>query len=202
MKGYSQVGQDKWVVGYFGNQRGFFVDIGAANGIELSNTYLLEQRGWTGVCVEANRDHFEQLKQNRKCSLVYGAIYSEDKYVPFKELGWASQITDRGKIKIEAITFKTLFELCKVPKIIDYVSLDIEGGEYDALLGFPFDKYKVKLWTIEHNFASDKGRLKEKIKSIMIKNGYKIAKENVICGDDPFEDWWMKSEIYDTMQKR
>jgi FkbM family methyltransferase len=195
MNYYSQEGQDKWVLDHFGKKKGFFVDIGAADGIELSNTYALENIGWNGICVEANTEHFRRLRENRKCTLVYCAIYSENKYVPFRERGWGSSITEKGRKYIEAITLKKLFELCNAPKVIDYVSLDIEGAEYEALLGFPFDEYKVKLWTIEHNLAKDKGVLKEKIKDIMIKNGYKIAVENVICGDDPFEDWW----INDTM---
>jgi hypothetical protein len=52
-----QAGQDYWVIGEVFNERrgGYFVDIGAHDGVELSNTFLLEKRyGWTSVCVEAN----------------------------------------------------------------------------------------------------------------------------------------------------
>src|SRR5208282_2318440 len=51
---YSQLGQDKWVIeNIFKHRRGgFFVDIGAYNGVDISNTYYMEQQlGWSGICV-------------------------------------------------------------------------------------------------------------------------------------------------------
>jgi hypothetical protein len=62
----SQAGQDLWVFGeVFNEQRsGFFLDIGAHDGVVLSNTYVLENRyDWRGICIEANPDTFEELKK-------------------------------------------------------------------------------------------------------------------------------------------
>lgn len=63
---YSQAGQDLWVLQTAGN-KGFFVDIGAHDGIESSNTYALEKHGWTGICVEPNPVSFAALRNNRSC---------------------------------------------------------------------------------------------------------------------------------------
>jgi hypothetical protein len=57
---YSQYGQDLWVLGLFGQTDWgqtadaplFFLDIGAFHGLEISNTFVLETRGWHGICVD------------------------------------------------------------------------------------------------------------------------------------------------------
>ena len=62
----SQAGQDLWVFGeVFNEQRnGFFLDVGAHDGVAISNTYILENRyDWRGICIEANPDTFEVLKK-------------------------------------------------------------------------------------------------------------------------------------------
>src|SRR5688572_19238087 len=64
---YSQVGQDKWVIEtmFPGESRGFFLDVGSADGVQLSNTKALEERGWTGICV----DPFPKNMAGRSCRM-------------------------------------------------------------------------------------------------------------------------------------
>ena len=61
----SQVGQDEWVVSFFSSKGdGYFLDIGAHNGVDLSNTYYLEKElQWNGICVEADPYIFEDLRK-------------------------------------------------------------------------------------------------------------------------------------------
>jgi len=71
--GTSQAGQDYWVYGEVFNEKrnGFFLDIGAHDGIYLSNTLLLEKRyGWNGICIEGNPDTFVDLQQNRQAVCI------------------------------------------------------------------------------------------------------------------------------------
>lgn len=79
MKYFSQSGQDVYLDNLFKQQEnGVFLDIGAYDGIKLSNTYFFEKyRNWTGVCVEANNEVFQELKKNRKSKLLNLAV-SED----------------------------------------------------------------------------------------------------------------------------
>ena len=50
---HAQNGEDRWLDAYFGAKRsGFFVEIGAFDGYNLSNTFHFEQLGWTGILVE------------------------------------------------------------------------------------------------------------------------------------------------------
>lgn len=193
---YSQAGQDRWVAETFRHRkRGFFLDIGAFDGVNISNTYYLEKLGWDGICVEPNPDIFARLTRNRKVKCMRCAIYSENKMIRFHRAGAGSGISPNGEIKIQAYTLRTLFEICQVPEVIDYISLDVEGMEDEVLKGFPFDTHAVALWTIEHNYAKDNGKLKQRIRDIMLSNGYVVVVDNVYCGIDPFEDWWVNEEL-------
>ena len=61
---FSQLNQDINVLKFYNfKEKGYFVEIGASNGIELSNTYLLESKFyWKGICVEPLPNRFEELK--------------------------------------------------------------------------------------------------------------------------------------------
>lgn len=70
----SQLGADRFVLALF-DQRpsGYFVDVGAADGFKLSNSYLLEQRGWSGIAVDPLLRNFEQ----RRCRTVACPVYGQ-----------------------------------------------------------------------------------------------------------------------------
>src|SRR5262245_35267462 len=73
----SQAGQDAWVINeVFGRKKnGFFVDIGATDGIDINNTYMLEKRhGWTGICIEPDPEFFRALRRNRSCICVNACL--------------------------------------------------------------------------------------------------------------------------------
>lgn len=209
MEFVSQAGQDKWICEYFNYKKnGYFLDIGAHDGTWLSNSlYLEKELGWYGICVEPDKNNFDKLIKNRNCICINKAIYSENKIVEFAPSG-IHGIRDHVQIPcnvetkgilVESITMGKLMADNNVPLLIDYISLDTEGADYNVLLGFPFDKYKVGAWTIEHNAYLDNGALMQKIREIMIKNGYQIARGNVECEGSNFEDWWIN---YDGAQKK
>lgn len=83
---------------------------------------------------------------------------------------------------VRTITFQSLFEKFDVPQRINYISLDIEGAEYRVLSQFPFQKYTVDVWTIEHNFREDR----EEICKLLIKNNYIRVFEDISSHDDWF----------------
>ncbi|MGL4348372.1 MAG: FkbM family methyltransferase [Chlamydiales bacterium] len=77
---YSQYGQDQFVnENFFKNRtKGIFVDIGAHNGISLSNTYFFEKElDWTGICIEPIPHVFKQLQKNRNCLCICSCITTE-----------------------------------------------------------------------------------------------------------------------------
>ena len=198
---YSQAGQDQWVTEFFKNKRnGYFLDIGAHDGWGDNNTYYLEKElGWTGICFEPGIQEYTKCKSLRtKAKVVPIAAWSSEATLKFGTYdGSARQVTsDADKIgfPVKAMTLTSIFKKYNVPKIIDYISLDVENSEIEALKGFPFDTHIGIIWTIEHNLYRNDGWLKKGIKEIMLANGYIMYKENVSCKDsnwEPFEDWYV-----------
>jgi FkbM family methyltransferase len=199
MKSYSQVNQDLWVLEILKNKtKGYFLDIGAFDGINLSNSYLLETEfDWKGICVEALPSNFNSLLNSRKCNCLNLAITDSIGSSFIGPGGLTSRITDESpnSISISTTTFKQLFEDHNVPETIDYLSLDIEGSEYLALTKFPFDTHKCLTITVEHNLYSEGSERKNQIKEILLANGYVLIRENVSHNNCPFEDWYIHSSI-------
>jgi hypothetical protein len=62
---------EKKLLDIFGHKtKGFFVDVGAHDGISINNTKMLESLGWEGICIEPHPKVFQRLIQNRKCKSV------------------------------------------------------------------------------------------------------------------------------------
>jgi FkbM family methyltransferase len=183
---YSQMGQDRWVseVVFPGVKNGFFLDVGSGDGTFMSNTKALEQKGWTGICV----DPFPRNMQDRSCQIFKDVVFSKagERVKFWAAANWGGIIEDTfgiSKDKMErykdpnaptveftTVTLGDILERAKASRFIHYVSLDIEGGELDALKGFPFDKYKIGALTVEHNFKEPK---RSEIKALMESHGYK-----------------------------
>ena len=197
-KFYSQAGQDEWVVNFFESKRnGFFLDIGAFDGIELSNTYYLEQNlNWGGICVEANPSIFKLLVKNRNCSCINAAVSDYSGRINFLPDGLTGKATENknNSIEVDCTTLEDLLISNSCPSIIDYLSLDIEGFEVKALSKFPFNKIEVILLTVEHNLYNSGNSNKNNIKNILMNNGYEISVENVQHQNLQFEDWYINKK--------
>lgn len=190
-KSYSQAGQDFWVYGEVFNkkQNGFFVEIGSADGITYNNTYLLESKfKWKGICVEANPVLYKSLIKLRQAECVNACIDEKEGMVLFKNCGLDSGIVfdeslkDRSGLQnddfmeLKSQTLETVFRKYKLPSIIDYMSMDIEGAEWIALKNFPFSEYRFNCITLE--------RPNDDLRTLLHKEGYVIIKE--IPGLDVF----------------
>ncbi len=197
-KFYSQAGQDEWIVNFFNSKReGFFLDIGAHNGIDINNTFFLEKElGWNGICVEADPKIFQSLTKNRKCECINIAVSDIEGEINFISDGFSSRESNSAEsILIKTQTLKNILNSCQSPKVIDYMSLDIEGMELKALRGFPFDEYQILTMTVEHNLYTGKLEYKKEIQDFLLSRGYSIYKENVESEGFPFEDWYINNKI-------
>mgnify|MGYP003137853378 CR=1 FL=1 len=189
---YSQLGQDRWVLSQTTNKRGgYFVEAGACDGVELSNTYLLEKDyNWRGICCEPNADFHPSLRANRKChvdgSLLYDSSGDTQLFHKAGIFGGTQEDfkveEDRLSLRLDAVveevstlTLNDLLDKYNAPPLIDYISLDTEGSEMKILSAFDFGAREVGLWTIEHNSRQrrDGGRYLHSIIDLMQKNGYK-----------------------------
>lgn len=179
-KYYSQCKQDQWIIEevFEYKKNGFFVDLGGADGIDISNTYILEKNyGWKGICIECEDSLFEKLKSNRKCICVHTCIddYSKKTIKFTKNRGLIGGIIDqdtdnKGFINTNEFDKKETFALAEIlgkynaPKVIDYFSLDVEGAEHRIFRDFPFDRYKFLAMSIE--------KPKKDLVEVLRKNGY------------------------------
>jgi FkbM family methyltransferase len=205
MNFYSQAGQDKWVLDSTKHKKSkkFFVDIGAYDGINTSNTLALEENGWSGICVEANPDVFASLVVNRpKATNLHMAASSFNGQLNFSGF---SSTSDKSAPVVPCATLESILETTNCPHVIDYLSMDIEGMEPEVLEVFDFSKYKINTATIEHNLYMDGPAKKNKIFEIMSRNGFIRVIEDAPCLDPnpmyhmkPYEDWYVRSDFLPT----
>jgi len=184
----SEAGQDLWVFGEVFNEKrnGYFLDVGAADGVGLSNTYLLERRyGWKGICIEANPDIFQQLRRNRRVVCVNACLDSTEDFVNFAKrpfLGGivATDTLNKGSegevITLKTKTLNSVLDENNAPNEIDYLSIDVEGAEQRILGGFNFKRYRFNCITIENP--------NDLLRTLLEKNEYILIKE--IRGMDCF----------------
>jgi len=166
-------GQDLLVLELLGNKRGgFYVDIGARYWHKGSNTFALDYYyGWNGICVEPDSHFFRGLAINRSCSVICNNPIDsmEGQAVSFSYamgLTEAKPGHDNGQkitVSMRAIMDK-LGKRLAAPTVVDYLSLDVEGAEYQALRGLDFDKYVFLVMSVE--------RPTLQIHLLLIKNGY------------------------------
>jgi FkbM family methyltransferase len=176
---FSQKGQDKFLHEqvFKGKQKGFFVEVGAHDGISFSNSYFFEKYlGWTGLCVEPNPELFKKLFQNRSCYCEQCCITNFSGQKPFlKCTGYILEMYsglldsmdprhterinteiatyggDKEIIFVNCMNFKELFQKYKITHI-DFLSLDIEGGEEAALRTIDFSQVSIDVIIVENNF--------------------------------------------------
>ena len=172
---YSQAKQDQIVLGLLRHKRdGFFVDLAANDAKLLSNTYALERSyGWNGVCIEPNPEYWFGHVRYRQCQLV-AAIVGDQRmdeiifnyrgvYGGIKKAGMdnAPDRFDARGLPLPAYTvpLQELLERTQTPRVIDYLSLDVEGAEYYVMQRFPFASYQIKIMTVERPNADLKRHL-------------------------------------------
>ena len=183
----SQFEQDKHVLSIYNNKiNGYFVEVGAYDGIESSNTYVLEKDfNWLGLCVECNPRFYNTLVHSRSCHksnyAVYGVngremeFYDSGGYAGLVETNNHKHIVNDTKIIVKTKTLTTLLDEVNAPSFIEYLSLDTEGSEYEILKAHDFDKYKFGYICVEHNSIEKNRRL---IRELLETKGYRFTREN------------------------
>ena len=198
----SQYQQDKIVDYLFkGHKYGFFIDIGAHDGVSFSNSYFFERtRKWTGVCFEPIHDLYLELVKNRECRCINGAISNRTELVKFtRGTGYIEMLSGISKFRDDKHIARTEKDIAKfggnLVEIevqayslneflqdnnileIDFLSLDIEGGEYEVLKSIDMSKVSIKSIAVELNFIETK----DKIEKLLNDNDFFLA---ILTGAD------------------
>lgn len=170
---YSQAGQDRIVDAMLGHKTdGVFVDVGGYDGVTGSNSLFFEMfRGWNGILVEPAPTQLRKAEAVRRCPCLGYAVAGEAGTLEFMEVtkGFTQMsgfldsyepdllMRVRGDKRHEEVVHtlktKTLNSILAEQNItqVDFLSLDVEGGEMGILQNFDFKAVDVNIWTIENN---------------------------------------------------
>ena len=201
---YSQIGQDEYFIKNISKRKrnGIYLDIGANDGRHGSNTATLEyEYGWTGLCIEPNPKLVQKLAESRPNStIIHKAVWTFPGKVnievplsfkgsePPDQLGRITGIErneasfkkffDKGyeTFTVESDTVTNIVkETLGLPITIDYMSLDTEGAEMEALESIDFSRIDIKFMTIEH--GNRKG-YKKMFEQYLKQFGYRVHRVN------------------------
>ncbi|MBM3454054.1 MAG: FkbM family methyltransferase [Bacteroidetes bacterium] len=209
-KSNSQLHQDLFVLCELGFKRdGFFVEFGACNGRYLSNTLLLEKSfNWNGILCEPCRMWHEELMSARSAYIDTRCVwrrtgelieFSEDQIdAAFSGVSETKDFdtnvgsnssdcnTELQKYFVESVSLNDLVKDKGDCRNIDFLSIDTEGSEFEILKEFDFEKYRVGVICVEHNYKADR----DSIYSLLTSKGFK--RKYVLLSR--FDDWYVNSQ--------
>ena len=209
----SQIYQDVFADFFISNiHNETFLEFGATDGLDLSNTYLLENNSnWKGVLGEPDPQWHQKLIKNRPDSKIFTECVwkNSNEEVEFlssdngvlstissfrfsdKEMYDNTQLRNKSfkMIKLKTISLNDLIkrefnEICP-----SYISVDTEGSEFEILNNFDFKKYKPIIFTVEHNYTSNE----KKIDRLMLSNNYKRIFRKITA----FDAWYVLIDALD-----
>lgn len=160
---------------------GFYVEIGANDGFTLSNTVYLEEKfGWSGILVEPNPRYINSLAKRSNSLVINKAISSKavGETLEFFDAGLYGGLLEgmdrtheehvKGAkiIRVECSTLGEILDQSQAPNVIDFISVDVEGGELDIVFQMIGLKRRFKCGVIEYNNRiSDLVEIKKLLKS-------------------------------------
>lgn len=185
---FSQVGQDQYLdkTVFRGLRSGVFVDVGAHDGETISNTAFFEKhRGWTGVCVEARGELAKKCREARPASAVVEcAVANREGEMMFLACeGYTDMLS--GLIETMPMQTKSRIEreqranggwaekrptqVCRLADILEgvsikrvhYLSVDVQGAEFEVLQSIDFDEVQVDVVNFAANYPDTVGHIIE-----------------------------------------
>jgi FkbM family methyltransferase len=166
-KCFSQNGEDLVLNRYFqGKRNGFYVDVGAHHPTRFSNTYLFYKRGWSGINIDANPSSMNLFNSRRKrdinlelgVSTQSGSLsfyqFNEPALNTFNEQEALLKQVDPYKIiNVDSIQVSTLSDILHkhLPsgKLIDFLTIDVEGFEYEVLMSNDWEIFRPEYILVE-----------------------------------------------------
>lgn len=206
---FSQYNQDKFLneVVFYNKKDGFFIDIGAHDGISYSNSLFFEKfNDWSGICVEPNPSVFTKLILNRKSINLNVCIGSENKKVKFTQIeGYSEMLSGvsekyderhiqrinndilikggkKSEIEVNMISLDAVDGLNN--KKIDFISIDTEGNEFDIVTSINFNVLDIKSLVIENNYKDN--RIEEYLNPFGFELIYKLDYDEVFINKKYF----------------
>lgn len=202
-KNFSIEKEEQFLLNYFKKKNGFFVDVGCHDPYRFSNTLALYRKGWNGINIDANPDTVRKFNKYRKrdtniCALISNATnplkycyYNDHALNGIHNKKRKDFLINKGYkiLKTETINTTTLNEVLEKSKykVIDLLTIDVEGHEMEVLKSINLDLYPVELIIVEENgnenelifFLKNKYSLIERIdRNLVFKKTYTNFSEN------------------------
>jgi FkbM family methyltransferase len=196
------------VAAFFGNVKGYFVEVGANEPRLRSQTWHLEQSGWTGLLIEPQPDLACELRAMRMAKVFAIACSSPEnagRTLPLHVAGPLSSLdrsgmapgaTPEAVIEVPVRTLDSILEEAQAPERFDFLSIDVEGHEIEVLHGFDIKRWQPRLILLEdhvadlskHRYLSAAGyRIVRRYEN----NGWYVPRDSAVSMQRA--DWW---EIY------
>jgi len=162
---FSSDQETRLVAAFFGNIKGYYVEVGANDPRERSQTWHLEQQGWTGVLIEPQPDLAATLRAERKGKVFAVACSSPAKAGQELSLHVAGPLSSLDRrsmapgaspekvIRVPVRTLDSILEEAGSPAAFDFLSIDVEGHEIEVLQGFDLARWRPRLLMIEDHVA-------------------------------------------------
>src|ERR1700736_5857870 len=176
---YAQHGEDRALLEFFGGAPGFYVDVGANDGLSNSNTAALDQMGWRGILVEAGPNLADICRQARPGSTVVACPAADptqrgsasafprvspghDKTTGLSTLvdspalqRKAMQIGARiATITVPVRSLDDILEKHDAPSAFELLSVDVEGAELEVLRSCDLTRWRPRIIIAEDNSVS------------------------------------------------
>ena len=174
-RNYSEAYQDMFVLSMLnGKKNGTYLEIGSGDPVYGNNTYLLEKDfGWKGISLDISEEFVKahNNQRNHMCLLKDAT----------------------------ATNYAALFAAHGVGDVIDYLQIDCDppSVSFKALLSIPFEKYKFRVITFEHDhYANPTEGYREKSRNFLTSLGYVLFTSNISPDKNrPYEDWFVHPEL-------
>ena len=186
MRYYSQYGEDQMLWDFFHGQRiGVCVEVGGFDGETFSNTLSFEEQGWRAIIVEPMPHYARKIQARRPGATLFacaaGAAPGEARLVIAHGAEVLSTTTAKPdhldrirklgsrmeEVTVPVRTMDTMLAEAGVAKI-DFVTIDVEGGELAVLAGFDLTRWQPRIVILENNDSKHCDMLQ----NVMLQRGY------------------------------
>jgi hypothetical protein len=168
-RNYSQVFQDMFVLSALkGKTNGYYLEVGSNDPYRYNNTALLEKQfGWQGISVDIDFASVQKFRKDRDNPVIHANALELD--------------------------YESILNEAKAPKTIDYLQVDCEPPQvsFEILKKIPFDSYKFRVITFEHDYYLDQS-VRDDSRAFLSSKGYELVVSDVAYSKGKnFEDWWV-----------
>jgi len=193
---FSQYAEDLVLYHFYPRATGFYVDVGAYDPIEMSNTYRLYLKGWRGLTIEPNPEkstRFQRLRPEdthltigislEPGTLVYHRFSnpSENTFDPAAASQKATRLTSVGDVEIECLQLAAVVDRYAAGRAIDFLNVDCEGHDLAVLRSLDWNRHRPTVISVEDfeefDAAVAPARSPSEIRAFLTEQGYALASQ-------------------------